>query len=293
MNTVRTFHLGGLLKAHPNFVLMTPALVLFVCVFAVPILLLIGISVQESVPLKRYEPGLTFDSYWRFLTDTFYLMQLGRTFRIAIISTALCVVLGYPVAYMIWRARGARKALLLSIVLLPLFTNIIARIYAWLVVLAKNGPINWVMVNVQIIDEPVLLNGSLATVIMGVTYVALPYFILILYSGLEGIDWSLVEAARTLGARRTRSTLEVVVPLSAPSLAGAMAVAMSWGMGAFAEPRILGSPREWTTGLESGHHTLRTIDWPFGAVLAVVTAVSTLICIIVIFRVIAKKRMIV
>ena len=281
----------GVLKAHPSFVLMTPALVLFLCVFTLPILLLIGISVQESVPLKRYEAGLTFDSYWRFLTDTFYLLQLGRTFRIAIISTALCVVLGYPVAYMIWRARGTRKALLLSIVLLPLFTNIIARIYAWLVVLAKNGPINWVMVNAQVIDEPVLLNGSLATVIMGVTYVALPYFVLILYSGLEGIDWSLVEAARTLGARRARSTAEVVIPLSAPSLAGAMAVAMSWGMGAFAEPRILGSPREWTTGLEAGTQIVRNLDWPFGAVLAIVTAVSTLTCIIIIFRVVARKKM--
>ena len=278
------------IKEHPHYVLLAPALVLLVGIFLIPIVALFGTSLQESVPIKRYEPGLTFDSYIRYLTDPWFLGQMYRTFRIAFIATALCVLLGWPLSYMIWRAKGLRKSILLTIVLLPLFTNIVARIYAWLIVLGKDGPVNWAWLKLTPFDEPVLLNFQLGPTIMGVTYVALPYFVLIMFSALEQLDWSLVESARTLGAKKLKSIMEVVVPLSAPGLAGAMAVAITWGTGAFAEPRILGSPKEWTIGVESGKQIMQVNDWPFGAALAFILVASTMVFIVLSFKLISRKK---
>jgi ABC-type spermidine/putrescine transport system permease subunit I len=269
---------------------MLPALVLLVGIFLIPVIALLGISVQESVPIRRYEAGFTFGSYQRFFTDPWYLNQWATTFKIMSIVTAIVVVLGYPLSYMIWRAKGRRKGILLAVVLLPLFTNIIARIYAWLVVLAKEGPINWVLTKTPFVDDPILLNFNFWTVILGVTYVAIPYFILILWSSLEGVDWNLVESARTMGAGKFRSILETVVPLSAAGFAGALAVTMTWGTGAYAEPTVLGSPKEWTTGIEAGHQILRAYDWPYGAALSFVLVSSTMLAIIVMYRLVVRKR---
>ena len=269
---------------------MLPAFLLLVCIFLIPVAALVGVSVQESVAVKRYEAGFSFQSYARLLTDSWYLKQLGRTFQIAAICTFFVVVLGYPLAYMIWRAKGRKKALLLSVILLPLFTNIIARIYAWLIVLGKDGPVNWLLTMTPFFDEPVLLNFGFWPVIVGVTYVALPYFVLILWSSFEGVDWNLVECARTLGARRVRSIVEVVVPLTAPGFAGALAVTITWGTGAYVEPSVLGSPKEWTTGIEAGHQILRTYDWPLGAALCFVLVASTLVFIVLMYKVMVRKR---
>ena len=287
----RLLHPIQAMKDHPHWGLMLPAFLLLVCIFLIPVVALVGVSVQESVALKRYEAGFSFQSYARLLTDSWYLKQWGRTFQIATVCTLLVVVFGYPLAYMIWRARGKKKALLLSIILLPLFTNIIARIYAWLIVLAKDGPVNWLLTMTPFFDEPVLLNFSFWPVIVGVTYVALPYFVLILWSSFEGLDWNLVECARTLGAGRVRSIVEVVVPLTAPGFAGALAVTITWGTGAYVEPSVLGSPNEWTTGIEAGHQILRTYDWPFGAALSFALVASTLVFIVLMYKLIVRKRM--
>jgi ABC-type spermidine/putrescine transport system permease subunit I len=269
---------------------MAPALALLAGVCILPLTILVGISLQQSDPYRSYLPGFTVESYRRYLSDAWYVGQLGRTFRLAAISTGLCVALGYPLAYTLWRARGRRKTVLLAIVLLPLFTNIVARVYAWLIVFAKDGPIDWLLVKLHVLNEPALLNFRFGTAVLGVTYVALPYFVLIMFSALEGVDWSLVEAARTLGAKRLRSILEIVVPLSARGLAGALAVAITWGTGAFAEPRILGSPREWTIGNEAADQILEHNDWPFGAALSLILVASTMIVIVLTYRLVARKQ---
>jgi ABC-type spermidine/putrescine transport system permease subunit I len=275
-------------KRHTHVLLLAPALILLVGIFAVPIFAILGVSVQKSSTLRNYEPGFTLASYWRLATSPFFLGQLARTMEIAALSTVLCVILGTPVAFKLWKAHGRAKTLLLSIVLLPLFTNIIARVYAWLLVFAKDGPINWVLVETHVFREPALLNFQFFTVIVGVTYVALPLFVLILYSALEGVDWSLVEGARTLGASSFRSMREIVFPLAAPGAAGAVAVAFTWGAGAFAEPQVLGSPREWTTGIEVGNQILRTFNWPFGATLAFALVAVTLLIVYLIFKLIVR-----
>jgi ABC-type spermidine/putrescine transport system permease subunit I len=275
-------------RRKPHLLLLLPALILLVGIFAIPMAAILIISVQHSDPFKNYDAGFTLQGYGRLLTTPFYLGQLARTMRIAALTTLLCAILGTPVAFKLWRAHGRRKTVLLAIVLLPLFTNIIARVYAWLLVFAKNGPINWLLVESGVIDKPVLLNFRFFTVIVGVTYVALPFFILILYSALEGVDWTLVEGARTLGASPARSMIEIVFPLVARGAAGALAIAFTWGAGAFAEPQVLGSPKEWTTGIEVGSQILRVFNWPFGAALAFALVAVTLVVVFLIFTVLVR-----
>jgi ABC-type spermidine/putrescine transport system permease subunit I len=277
-----SFAFGQLIKKYSHLLLMLPALVLVVVIFTIPIVALVRISLHESTSSGIYEAGLTVDSYVRFLTSSWYRGLLWRTFRLALAATAISFVVGYPLAYKIWRATGTQKTVLLMAVMLPLFTNLIARLYGWQLLLARNGPINYALVQLGLIEEAALLNYNLGAVLIGVTYVALPYFILILMSTLEGVDWSLVEAAQGLGASRARSFMEVVLPLSIPGLVSAIAVAFAWGMGAYAEPLILGSPNEWTMGSESGKQIINMFDWPFGAAIAFLLVIAMLLVILAI-----------
>ena len=273
---------GQLIKRYSHWFLMLPALVLVVIIFTIPIVTLVRISLHKSTSSGIYEVGLTVDSYMRFLASSWYRGLMWRTFRLALAATAISIVVGYPLAYKIWRSTGTQKTVLLMAVMLPLFTNLIARLYGWQLLLARNGPVNYVLVQLGLFKEAALLNYNFGAVLVGVTYVALPYFILILMSTLEGVDWSLVEAAQGLGASRVRSFIEIVFPLSIPGLVSAIAVAFSWGMGAYAEPLILGSPNEWTMGSESGKQIVSMFDWPFGAAIAFLLVIAMLLFVLAI-----------
>lgn len=272
---------------------MLPALVLLVIIFAIPMISLLVISLHESeVGGQPYEPGFSLDSYGRFFDpgNTLYLRIMWRTFRLAIVAAGISLLVGYPVCYMIWRAKGLRKNLLLALVLLPLFSNIIARLYGWQLTFSPAGPINDLLLGLGLIDEARSFNYSFRATTVGITYTAMPYFILILLSALEGIDWSLVEAARSLGASRLRSFFEIVLPLSAPGLATAIAVAYAWGIGAYAEPLILGSPREYSLGYESGRQILVNVNWPFGAVLNFVLVITMLVFVIILTKLLVRRK---
>lgn len=262
---------------------------LLVGLFAIPMVILLRMSLNESVP-HPYSAGLTFQNYGRFFTEPLFQGILWRTFRLAIVITALSLLLGSPLAYVMWRARGRGRTLLLGVVLLPLFTNVIARLYGWQIVFSGDGPVNDLLLKLRVISDPARLNFTFFGATVGLTYVAMPYFILILFSTLEGIDWTVVEAARSLGAGRLRSILETVLPLSSPGLAAGIGVAFAWGMGAYAEPVILGSPKEWGIGYEAWRTTVIAFNWPFAAVLSLVMILSMLLFIVVTTKALVRQR---
>lgn len=269
----------------PHWWLLLPALALTLGFFLLPVLGLVNISFYESTPERVYLPNWTGGSYLRFLSDPWYLGLLWRTTQLALAVTVISIVVGYPFSYWIWRSRGVRKALLMSAVLIPLFTNLIARLYGWQIILSKGGPLNFVLVGLGVLERPVLFNYNLGAVIVGLTHITLPYFVLILVSVLEGIDRPLIDVARNLGAGRLRSLVEVVLPLSAPGLATATAIAFAWGMGSYATPQILGSPKQWTMSVEAERQILSGFDWPFGAAISFILVAAMLVLIYVIFNV--------
>lgn len=269
--------------------MLTPAVVLLVGVFAIPLAILVRMSLNESIP-HPYSAGLTLDSYRRFLAEPLFQGILWRTLRLALTITALAVLFGAPYAYLMWRSKGRTRTFLLAVVLLPLFTNVIARLYGWQIVLSGDGPVNDILLKLGVISDPARFNFTFFGAAVGLTYVAMPYFILIFFSTLEGIDWAVVEVARSLGAGRLRSVAETVLPLSSPGLAAGISVAFAWGMGAYAEPIVLGSPREWGMGYEAWRTTVIGFNWPFAAVLSLAMIVSMLLFIVLVTKALVRRR---
>ncbi len=259
--------------------LASPAVALIAVGFALPMLLMVRMSLNGTAG-QPYSPGLTLESYARFF-QPLYLGLLWRTVRLTLVITALSVLIGIPYAYVVWRSTGLRRGLLLAIALLPLFTNVIARLYGWQILLANRGPVNRLLELLGLVDEPLRLNYSFVGATVGLTYVAAPYFTLIYFSALSGVDHRLVLAARTLGAGRLRAVAGVVLPLSAYGLATGIAVAFAWGMGAYAETVTLGSSQEWGLGYEAWRQHSLARNWPFSSVLSEVIVVATLALVVV------------
>lgn len=259
--------------------LASPAVALIAVGFALPMLFMLRMSLNGTSS-HPYSPGLTLENYARFF-EPLYLGLLWRTVRLTLVITALSVLIGVPYAYVLWRSSGVRRGLLLAVALLPLFTNVIARLYGWQILLANRGPVNRLLEILGLVDEPLRLNYSFVGATIGLTYVAAPYFTLIYFSALSGVDHQLVLAARTLGAGRLRAVAGVVLPLSAYGLATGIAVAFAWGMGAYAETVTLGSSQEWGLGYEAWRQHTLARNWPFSSVLSEAIVVATLALVVV------------
>jgi spermidine/putrescine transport system permease protein len=259
--------------------LASPAAALIALGFALPMLFMLRMTLNAT-ERRPYAPGFTLENYAHFF-EPLYLGLLWRTVRLTLVITAASVLIGVPYAYVLWRSSGVRRALLLAISLLPLFTNVIARLYGWQILLANRGPVNRALELLGLVDEPLRLNYSFIGAAVGLTYVAAPYFTLIYFSALSGVDHQLVLAARTLGAGRLRAVAGVVLPLSAYGLATGIAVAFAWGMGAYAETVTLGSSQEWGLGYEAWRQHSLARNWPFSSVLSVAIVVATLALVMV------------
>lgn len=269
--------------------LLAPAVALLLGVFLLPGVLLIQMSLHPATE-RPYAPGYTFGNYLRVHTDPVFVRILLRTVRLAVLVTAVCVALGVPYAYLLWVSRGWRRTALLLGTLLPLFTNVIARIYGWQILLSNSGPINRALVALGLTDQPLALSYSFFGAAVGLSYVALPYFVLTYQSALAGSDPALLQAARSLGAGPVRAFREVVLPLTGPGFATATSIAFAWGMGAYAETVSLGSPREWGLGYEAWRQWFLVRDWPMSSVLSVMMVGVTLAIIVLTHLRMARVR---
>jgi spermidine/putrescine transport system permease protein len=192
---------------------------------------------------------------------------VGRSFVVAGVSTAICVVLGFPLALFIARS-GARKNLYLALVMLPFWTSFLVRTYAWMFLLRDTGLINTVLLAVGVIGEPLPLLYNWWAVILGLVYGYLPFMVLPLFATLERMDGALVEAAADLGARPWETVRRVVLPLSAPGLrAGAILVFIPC-LGAYLTPDLLGGGKTILIGTLIQNQFASARDWPFGSAVA-------------------------
>ncbi len=184
----------------------------------------------------------TLSSYQFLLSDDLYIAAYLNSIKIATVSTLLCLLIGYPMAYGIARAPGAWRNALLMLVILPFWTSFLIRVYAWIGILKNNGVLNNVLMGLGIIDEPLRLLHSDFSVYVGIVYSYLPFMILPLYANLAKMDESLLEAAADLGCRPWRAFASITLPLSLPGIiAGSMLVFIP-AVGEFVIPELLGGP---------------------------------------------------
>ena len=221
----------------------------------------------------------TLENYSR-LCDPLYLKILARSAVLAAAATALCLLLGFPLAWFISRA-GARKHLYLSLVILPFWTSFLVRLYAWIFLLRDTGLINTVLLAAGWIREPLPLLYNHGAVLLGLVYGYLPFTVLPLYATLERLDPSLLEAAADLGARPLAAFRRVVLPLAAPGIrAGALLVFIPC-LGTYLTSDLLGGSKTVLAGNHIQNQFTTARDWPFGSAASQVLMGLTLLVVFV------------
>jgi putrescine transport system permease protein len=245
--------------------------------FVVPFLIVLKISLATSVvanppytPLfeqGRLQAGL--DSYSFLLSDDLYALAYLNSLKTAAIACLCCLLIGYPMAYGIARARPERRGALLMLVILPFWTSFLIRVYAWVTLLQTTGPVNRVLLALGLIDQPLGLLNTQFAVYVGIVYTYLPFMILPLYAVLEKLDPALLEAAADLGSRPFRSFLAVTLPLSLPGvIAGTMLVFIP-AVGEYVIPELLGGSDTLMIGTVLWNEFFNNRDWPLASSVAV------------------------
>jgi len=219
--------------------------------------------------LRRDESGfvelsLTLGNYRRLL-DPVYLRVFAHSLVLACAATVLCLVLAYPFAYWLARLRSGLRPLLLTLVVVPFWTNSLVRVYAIRALLAAKGLMNNTLLVLGLIDEPIRLLYTPAAVLIGMVYVLLPFMILPLYNSIEKLDRRLVEAAADLGAGPWRRFIEVILPLTLPGIISGSLLVFMPALGLFFITDVLGGSRDLLLGNFLKDQFLDARDWPFGA----------------------------
>lgn len=271
-------------------VVAVPALWLGIFFF-VPFLVVFKISLSESaIAIPPYTDILNWDAEELYLTfklnmanylylfeDTFYLDAYLNSVKIAAIATAITLVVGFPIAYRIARAEGSTRGLLLALVILPFWTSFLLRVYAWMGFLKKNGIVNEFLMMTGIIDQPLVMLQTDFAVYLGLVYTYLPFMVLPLYSALEKMDISLLEAAEDLGARPAQSFFLITVPLALPGIIAGCLLMFIPAVGEFVIPALLGGSDTVMIGRVLWDEFFLNRDWPMASAVAIVMLIILVI----------------
>jgi spermidine/putrescine transport system permease protein len=262
--------------------LIAPAGFWLLVFFLVPILLMIGYSVMPRGTYGGVTRGFTLEHYARFF-DPLYLSILGRTAVVALLCTALCLVLGYPVAWAIARSHRWRN-LLMFLVVLPFWTSFLVRTFAMIFLLRDTGLINTTLLSLGVIEQPLTLLYTRSAVLAGMVYSFLPFMILPIYATLEKLDPALLEAASVLGARPAARFWRVVLPLSMPGVVAGSLLGFIPALGSFLPSDLLGGAKEMLIGNLIQNQFSAARHWPFGSAASAVVMVGVLVGVLLYLR---------
>jgi len=252
--------------SHPALVL--PLLVYLAAFYAYPVAAMMLRSVAE--------PGWTLDNFRHVFVNPVYLHVLWLTFRVAIIVTLAALLLGFPVAYVLARIDRAKSNLLMMLVLLPFWTSILVRTYAWMVLLGRQGLVNQFLLAIGAIDEPVQLLNTTFAVYVAMVHILLPFMILPLYSVIRSIDGSLLRAAEGLGATPLGVFRQVLLPLALPGVSAGCLLVFILALGFFITPALVGGPRDLMIAVLI-QQQVELFNWPFASALSVVLLAAALL----------------
>jgi spermidine/putrescine transport system permease protein len=263
--------------------LLGPGVFWLAAFFLVPILIMLGYSMMPRGIYGGVEPGFTLEHYRRFF-DPLYLDILRRTFVWSIACTVICLVLGYPVAYVI--ARGGRwKNFLLFLVVLPFWTSFLVRTFAMIFLMRDTGLINSWLLKLGVIHEPITILYTPFAVMAGLVYGFLPFMILPIYASLEKLDLSLLEAAEVLGARPGARFRRVTLPLSMPGVVAGCLLVFIPALGSFLTADLLGGAKQLMIGNLVQNQFSAARNWPFGSAASFIVMALVLVGVMLYLRV--------
>lgn len=221
------------------------------------------------------------DNYDYLFSDALYFKAAKNAVFTAFISTVICLLIGFPMAYGIARSPTAWRGTLLMLIILPFWTSFLIRVYAWIGILKNNGIINNILISLGMINDPLPMMNTNFAVFIGIVYSYLPFMILPLYSTLEKMDISLLEAAQDLGCRPWKAFLQITVPLALPGvIAGSMLVFIP-AVGEYVIPELLGGPDSLMIGRVLSNEFFSNRDWPVASAVAIAILVLLVIPIVV------------
>jgi putrescine transport system permease protein len=283
-----------------HFVIGVPFLWLFLF-FLLPFIIVLKISFAEAdVAIPPYTDVYTWaenklaifinlGNYIFLSEDALYLAAYLGSLQMAAISTLLCLIIGFPMAYAIARADKEKQLVFLLLIMMPTWTAILIRVYAWMGILSNNGLLNGVLQGIGLISEPLQILNTNVAVYIGIVYSYLPFMILPLFANLVKHDQSLLEAAADLGSSRFNSFWKITVPLAKNGIiAGCMLVFIPV-VGEFVIPELLGGPETLMIGKVLWQEFFNNRDWPVASALAVVMLAILIIPIILFNRNQAKE----
>lgn len=266
-----------------------PAFAWLALTVAAPLVLVFAVSLGEATQgAPPFEWGLSAANYALILSDDLYWGAFLNAMRIAGTSTLICLLIGYPMAFAIARARPDRRALLLFMVVLPFWTSFLIRVYAWMALLRPTGLINSALLGLGLIDEPIPMIANEFAVHLGIVFAYLPFMILPLYATLERMDPALVEAANDLGATPVRAFWRVTFPLSLPGVAAGCLLVFIPASGEFVIPDLLGGPDTPMIGRVLWLEFFQNRDWPVACALATTLAAVLAVPILIADRLRAR-----
>ena len=264
-----------------------PPLLYLLIFFAIPTLIMVLASFRTPGDFGGLAPlvdesgkvDLNVDSYVRFFTESVYAQVFLKSVWYALLTTLLCLALGYPLAALVARSSAKHRNLLLLLVILPFWSNFLIRIYAWMIILGPQAALARGVNGVLGVfgHEPVPLLFSSFAVLVCLVYVHLPFMVLPLYANLEKHDQALLDAAQDLGAGAWQRFWRITFPLSLPGVYAGAALVFIPALGIFAIPDILGGPDDSLIGNVIKQQFFETRDWPFGSVLSIVLTVAAVL----------------
>jgi putative spermidine/putrescine transport system permease protein/spermidine/putrescine transport system permease protein len=235
--------------------------------------------------------GFTFEHYIRLLDEN-YVRTLKTTFEISFLVTAISVLLGYPLAYLISQVRPRLAALMMLLVLFPVWTSLLVRCYAWLVLLQRRGVVNSWLQDLGVIDTPLRLMHNFTGTTIGMLHIMLPFMVLPLYATMRSINRDYMRAAANLGASPARAFWQIYVPLSLPGLFAGILIVFVLCLGFYVTPALLGGGRVYMWSMQIERNVTYHADWGAASALGVVLLVMTLAIIWAVGRLIGFDRII-
>jgi putative spermidine/putrescine transport system permease protein len=267
------------------FGLSIPALLAIMVVIFLPVVWLSSLSFFDRAG------ALTLENYTRITESPLYLRTFVVTFQISLVVTLICVLLGYPLCYWLAQMSDRQAAICMIFVLVPFWTSVLVRTYAWLVLLQRNGLVNNWMQAIGLIDAPLQLAHNLTGSIIGMAHIMLPYLVLPLYASMKSIDTDVVRAAIGLGATPRRAFWHVFFPMSLPGLFAGIVLVFVLSLGFFVTPALLGGGRVQMIAQRIESTITLYTNWGAASALGFVLLVITLLLIWLLNRVFGLDRL--
>lgn len=253
--------------------LLAPGVVAMLATYVLPLLWVLRMSVNRSLPGGLIEQAVTLDSYLNALGDPYVWRVIGNTVLLGAMVTGATVVLAYPLALFLSRTTSSWRGLLLALAVAPLLTSSVARTYGWMVILGDSGIVNGGLRALGWLDRPLPLANNMTGVVIALTEIFMPYAVLAMVSGFGRLDRELEHAAASLGAGPVTVFRRVVLPLTLPGVVTSGLLVFVLAISAYVTPRLIGGGRVFVLATEIYDQATNTLNWPLASALSVLLLV--------------------